>query len=73
MAVGINTSHELDVDSWTDIIQVATSYVYTVGLKSDGTVVAAGDCFGGACDVDTWNLIVTPDAMSWMLLLLFDM
>jgi len=31
---------ECDVGDWTDIIQVAAGYSHTVGLKSDGTVVA---------------------------------
>ena len=33
---------ECDVGDWTDIIQVAAGYSHTVGLKSDGTVVAVG-------------------------------
>jgi hypothetical protein len=35
-------SAECDVGDWTDIIQVAAGYSHTVGLKSDGTVVATG-------------------------------
>jgi hypothetical protein len=33
---------ECDVGDWTDIIQVAADLTQTVGLKSDGTVVAVG-------------------------------
>jgi alpha-tubulin suppressor-like RCC1 family protein len=33
---------ECDVGDWTDIIQVATGYSHTVGLRSNGTVVAVG-------------------------------
>jgi hypothetical protein len=33
---------ECDVGDWTEIIQVAAGYSHTVGLKSDGTVVAVG-------------------------------
>jgi len=33
---------ECDVGDWTDIIQVAAGSTQTVGLKSDGTVVAVG-------------------------------
>ena len=33
---------ECDVGDWTDIIQVAAGDTQTVGLKSDGTVVAVG-------------------------------
>ena len=45
---------------WTDIIQVAegpTSW-HTVGLKSDGTVLATGYNGYGQCDVAGWTNIV---------------
>jgi hypothetical protein len=46
---------ECDVGDWTDIIQVAAGYSHTVGLKSDGTVVAVGDNEYGQCDVGNWT------------------
>ena len=30
--------------------------MHTVGLKSDGTVVAVGDIHWGQCDVGGWDL-----------------
>ena len=51
---------ECDVGDWTDIIQVAAGYSHTVGLKSDGTVVAVGYGYAGGEDekqpweVDGW-------------------
>ena len=42
VAVGDNSSGQCDVGAWTDIIQVACGDSHTVGLKSNGTVVAAG-------------------------------
>ena len=52
---------QCDIDSWTDIVQVSAGFALTVGLKSDGTVVAAG-CGGledfGQCDVGDWTDIV---------------
>ena len=30
---------------------------HTVGLKSDGTVVAVGSKMDGKCDVEKWNLL----------------
>ena len=40
---------------------VAAEY-NTVGLRSDGTVVAVGDNTYGLCDVDSWTDIVAVDA-----------
>jgi alpha-tubulin suppressor-like RCC1 family protein len=42
---------ECDVGDWTNIIEVAGGDLHTVGLKSDGTVVAVGDNRDGQCDV----------------------
>jgi hypothetical protein len=47
-----------DVAAWTDIVAVVAGGTYTVGLKSDGTVVAAGDNTTGQCDVLDWRDIV---------------
>jgi alpha-tubulin suppressor-like RCC1 family protein len=35
--------------------QVAAGYAHTVGLKSDGTVVAVGDNFYGQLNVGSWK------------------
>ena len=43
VAVGYNCYGQLDVGSWSNIVQVAAGEIHTVGLKSDGTVVAVGD------------------------------
>ena len=37
-------------------MEIATSCAHTVGLKSDGTVVACGDNENGQCDVSGWKL-----------------
>ncbi|MCK4843449.1 MAG: chromosome condensation regulator, partial [Dehalococcoidia bacterium] len=41
----------------TDIVQVAADGDHTVGVKSDGTVVAVGDNYYGQCDVGGWTNI----------------
>jgi alpha-tubulin suppressor-like RCC1 family protein len=69
VAVGWNDFGQCDVGNWTNIIQVATAggngaYLglpgcsggNTLGLKSDGTVVAVGDNSTGQCDVGGWDL-----------------
>ncbi len=38
-----NNYGQCNVRSWTDIVAVAANEMYSVGLKSDGTVVGAGD------------------------------
>ena len=40
---GNNDYGQLNVGSWSSIVQVAAGDDHTVGLKSDGTVVAVGD------------------------------
>ena len=46
------------VSSWTNITQVACAQFVTVGLRSDGTVVAVGDNTLGECDVASWTDII---------------
>ena len=46
---------------WNDIAErqtIACSGEHTVGLKSDGTVIAAGYNTGGQCDVSDWTDVV---------------
>lgn len=43
---------------------IATGMFHTVGLKTDGTVVAVGDNINGQCNVSTWKDIATIDAGS---------
>jgi hypothetical protein len=47
---------------WFDIIQVAAGWHHTVGLKSDGTVVAVGYAAWGQCNVGNWTDIVQVSA-----------
>lgn len=52
-----------DVSEWTDIIAVSAygenSSHHVVGLKSDGTVVAAGNNDSGQCSVENWTDIIS--------------
>lgn len=47
-----------DVQKWRDIVAVSAGNQHTVGLRSDGTVVAAGFNTYGECDVSDWSDIV---------------
>ena len=53
--VGLNDDGQCDVSGWTDIIAVSAGSYNTVGLKSDGTVVATGYNDDGRCDVSGWT------------------
>jgi tetratricopeptide (TPR) repeat protein len=44
--------------AWHDIVAVSAGDTHFVGLKSDGTVVAAGGDIIGECDVSDWTDIV---------------
>ena len=52
---------QCDVSDWTDIVAVSAGTVHTVGLKSDGTVVAVGDNDYDKCDVSGWRDIKLPE------------
>ena len=41
---------------------VVAGWGHTVGLKSDGTVVAVGDNRYGQCDIDDWTSIIQGGA-----------
>ena len=53
-----------DVSGWTDIIAISTGNSHTVGLKSDGTVVAVGSNAYGQCEVSEWRDIIAISAGS---------
>lgn len=56
-----NKGTRLDVSEWKDIVAISASS-HTVGLKSDGTVVACGVNGYGQCDLSGWTDIVAISA-----------
>ena len=50
------------MSGWRDIAAITVTVVHTVGLKSDGTVVATGKNEDGQCDVSGWRNIVVVAA-----------
>ena len=56
------SSGECDVSSWTDVIDIATGDGFTIGLKSDGTILTAGNNDYGQLFVETWEEISDIDA-----------
>ena len=51
-----------NVRGWHDIVAIACSNMHTVGLKSDGSVVATGYNEFGQCNVDEWTNIIAVEA-----------
>lgn len=47
-----------DVSAWTQLTAITVGEMHVVGLRADGTVVAAGDNSLGQCDVSAWTGIV---------------
>jgi len=60
VALGTNTSGQLNTASWTGITAIAAGYNHTVGLKSDGTVVAVGTNFSGQLNTTVWTGVRQP-------------
>ena len=53
-----------EVSGWTDIVAVSAGSAHTVGLRSDGTVVAVGNNGFGQREVSGWTDIVAVSAGS---------
>lgn len=53
---------QCEVSDWQDIVAVSAGDYHTVGLKSDGTVVAVGCNDDGQCNVSGWQDIVAISA-----------
>ena len=58
--VGRNKEGQCDVSGWRGIVAIAAGSKHTLGLKSDGTVVAVGDNEYGQYDVSGWRGIQLP-------------
>ena len=48
--------------TWKVIVAVSAGKFHTVGLRADGTVVAAGANANGQCDVKNWKGIIAISA-----------
>jgi len=55
---GVYRPSECVVGGWRGISQIAAGTWHTVGLKSDGTVIAAGDNHFGECEVGGWTDLI---------------
>jgi len=82
VATGSNVYGQCDVEDWTNIVAIQTgqsyrynpdedttnlTYTYTLGLKTDGTVVATGSNLEGQCNVSHWTDVVylTTGTCNW--------
>ena len=62
--IGYNGNGQCDdVASWEGIVAVAEGYEFTLGLKSDGTVVSCGDVYH-VKDTSGWSDIRVSDVTS---------
>jgi len=59
---GLKEYLEIDVSDWEHIIAISAGASHFVGLKDDGTVVAAGYNTKGECDVSDWEDIIAVSA-----------
>lgn len=51
-----------DAGDWENIIAISTNGTHILGLKADGTVIAAGNNKDGQCNVSDWEDIVAISA-----------
>ncbi len=57
MAIGHNQFGQSNVSGWTNIKAIAAGSYHTLGIKEDGTVVAAGGNWYGQINVSDWTNI----------------
>ena len=50
------------VNGWSDIQDISVGMSHVVGLRRDGTVIAAGSNHIGQCDIEDWENIVSVTA-----------
>ena len=63
VAVGTNIHKESNVSGWKDIVAISAGDGYTVGLKSDGTVIVAGKSYNVECsNFKKWRDIIAIDS-----------
>lgn len=53
---------QLDVSSWKNMIAISAGGTNSVGLKSDGTVIAVGKDCGSILNTSAWRDIVSISA-----------
>ena len=61
MAVGRNDDWQCNLTYWSNIVAISAGWDYTVGLKSDGSVVTVGNN-DGQCNVSDWHDIIAISA-----------
>ena len=58
LATGKDENGQLNVDSWSEIVEISASDDYVVGLREDGTVVSTMDI----PEITNWNEIIDVSA-----------
>ena len=49
---------QCSTSAWRSIVQIEAGDDYSLGLRADGTVVAAGNRLKGRCDVEGWRDVI---------------
>ena len=57
-----NKQEIYDLAIWNNLIDIAAGEQFVVGLKSNGTVIAAGHNGDGQINVESWNNVIDIDA-----------
>ena len=55
-----------DFSDWTSVTKISCGKNHLVGLRADGTVLAAGENKYGQCDVFSWNNVIDIAASEYM-------
>lgn len=58
----ISTEEGFNTSSWTDIVAIAATQNFVMGLKADGTVMVVGDDYYGETKISDWTDIVAIKA-----------
>ncbi len=61
VAIGVNKTHQIDVDDWKDIVAISAGDKFVAGLKADGTVVSTGSHIYNSA-ISGWKNIKLPDS-----------
>lgn len=60
--MGENAGGQCNVADWGNVSAIAAGFDHSIGLRSNGTLLATGSGSNGKCDVGSWKDITAIDA-----------